>query len=752
MKRLSFFFLSAVCAVCVSAQQLTTGGMTLSFTQVDGGYKTTLTYNGADYAFRVAGQPAAVDVGAKTFTAMYSSVVADGAGYLCTASIRTSRGSVFSVKDKYYVFAEGQFELDREVNVVSAVKGDNYFNSFLSFKTRENTSFTSNEYMVPSKLYKSSFDAECNPQTSVVQADDVWFLYRDDRTPLPMVMSRGKSTGVTINMVLKGSPSTTVMADNQAAAYNNDYQFGSCGLYRDTANKVTYQSVYYPGTEKTTRGGKGQRSHLVQTDAKHKYSVVWTINNTESYADAVKKSWQQAFEIYQPKIYTADQNTCYNGLIETVNKYRDYTNNWGAPGWPWQITLTDFTVSGTTYQMGFVGMQIATGYYLFRHGIENGNNTIRDKGTTVLDFWANNCLTSKGMPRTMYYPGGGWASDWAVLRVQAGGMESLLNAWCYSMKQGDDHTNWLDACKRWGDYLVNAQNADGSYPFSWNVGSTSGNIHTVEDSNPYTTTAALRYLVELYIATNDAKYYQAAMAAGEYCFKMVHKKYRYCACVSDNPRVIDSESGYIATIGFLSLYDLTRDKKWLAAAEQAATFTETWAFCHEVPVENDRTTATSFPKDRSIVGQHQICIHSHACDLGFAWMSFAYYQLYMWTQNDHYLYMSRIAAHDTKQSMNWQGDLYPGQPKGLQLEAFNITLPRRTNGVETCLNWNYAAHLDPMFRFKDAFGSPDVETVEKMPLAMRRTKLLRYAHCQGSDYGQSIPSEKWVEEETEGCE
>ncbi len=41
-------------------------------------------------------------------------------------------------------------------------------------------------------------------------------------------------------------------------------------------------------------------------------------------------------------------------------------------------------------------------------------------------------------------------------------------------------------------------------------------------------------------------------------------------------------------------------------------------------------------------------------------------------------------------------------------------------GVMECLSWNYAAHLDPLTRFQDAFGSMDIETIEKMPLERRR--------------------------------
>ena len=208
----------------------------------------------------------------------------------------------------------------------------------------------------------------------------------------------------------------------------------------------------------------------------------------------------------------------------------------------------------------------------------------------------------------------------------------------------------------------------------------------------------------------------------------------------DNPQTIDSESGQQAINGFLSVYDLTKDKKWLDAAEQAAIYTESWSYMFEVPVEKDQFAETDWPKDRSIVGQHIIAIGHSATDLGFAWSAFVYYRLYLLTGKEHYLHVARISAHNTKQSMNLGQKLYPGQPEGLQQEAFQVRVNngagRRMNSIMEALTWNFAAHLDPMIRFKDAFGSYDLEEVEKMLQSEKERLNDRYSLYQSSDYGQ----------------
>jgi len=749
MNHKPFFLLCVACmsALHANSQILDAGDVKMTFSQTKEGYTTSLTYRGADIPFFVTGCPATIDVTRRTRSALYSSVQAADSGYICQATVVSTRGSEFLVTDRYLVWGDGQIELRRQVKVTKVVAGDNYFCSKFELQTTSNEKLTDNDYLVPGVLYKGYFDAACNTPEGLPNAKDAWFLYRNDRTPLPFVMSRCTSTGVTINLAHKDSKNRTVVADCNSTAYNADYQFGSVGLFRDTTNKITYQAVYYPGTTESTKQGKGLRYHPVNTSVQHAYNVFLRISTTSSYAEAVRQSWNQVFDLYNPPVYTINQDTCYLGLINSLLQYyvpsRTDGGQYDAPGWPFEVSLTDFLPKGIDYQMGFVGMQVSSGYYVYRYGIENKSKNIQHKGEAVLDFWADKCLTRVGMPNTWYDPrtsgSGSWRNYESILRIMTGGMEGLLSAWCFGTKNGDQHANWLTSCKKFGDWLVSEQKENGAFPFSWNNTRLQNDRHPVKDDNALTTPSALRYLVELYIATSDEKYKTAALKAGEYCLLFVHKKYHYCAGVVDNPRVIDSESGYLAMQGFLSLYDLTRDTKWLEAAQQAATYTETWVYSYEVPVEDDRVDDNPiFPRDRSVIGQHLIAIGHSAADLGFAWCSFAYYHLYLLTGDAHYLKMARLSAHNTKQSMNWDGSLYPGQARGLQLEAFQVMIPRRVGGVATTLNWNYAGNLDPMYRMMDAFGTIDIENVEKMDPDVRMQKLQRYMLYQSSDYGQFI--------------
>lgn len=102
-----------------------------------------------------------------------------------------------------------------------------------------------------------------------------------------------------------------------------------------------------------------------------------------------------------------------------------------------------------------------------------------------------------------------------------------------------------------------------------------------------------------------------------------------------------------------------------------------------------------------------------------AFSSYDYYRLYLFTGDVHFLSLARLLFHNTKQALNWDGSLYPGLARGLQLEAFTVSLPRR-RGVLECLSWNYAAHLDPLVRLKERFGNIDLDVIEQLPLPQRQ--------------------------------
>lgn len=692
-----------------------------------------------------------IDAKYKRFFCHYTSYLRDGDNIVMISHVTLTPSTiVMEVRDTYVPKSDGAFELSRSVRVKSLgtspyTKG--FWTSFgVQFSSSD--SLLDYDYFIPGVWYRTNFLAAGNLPSYLPQKNDKSFLYRDDRTPLPVLAMRNKNTGVTVTIVDLESMCETMLSDAAGVKTNVGYQFGGVGVVQYDKTSCFSAVATYPGND-SHASGVGERRHPFAMDAdKHYYKIYIRFSQTPNYASAVSGAWIKAFELYNPKIYAVNLSNAYKVITKTCNYYYLSPNsvnnvNVHKPGFPWNVFLYgNFSTNSSTYEIGFVGAQTEVGYALLRAGIDSDNASYIAHGISVLDFWANEGLSVLGLPKTRYYAENGtWDTGaYTSLRQACTGMTAILEAWCYYKKNGKDKTNWLAACRKFGDWLVNQQNTDGSWYMEYNPFTIYGNTHSVGKRTKYLTVCALRYLIELYIVTGDDNYKEALYSAAEYSYKYNHSMYFYLASVIDNPQTIDSESGQQAMQNFLSMYDFTKDRKWLDAAEQAAIYTATWTFMHEVPVESDQTAITDWPKDRSIVGQHLIAIGHSAADFGFAWSSFVYYRLYVITGKDIYLKLARIAAHNTKQSMNLGQTLYPGREEGLQQEAFHIgTLqngPRRQNSVMQALTWNFAAHLDPMIRFKDAYGRVDLEEVELMP----KEEIVRlddlYSSTQSADYGQ----------------
>jgi len=696
-------------------------------------YSLSFQYAGKVMTTYTPEKPLTLDVNGTVVDGTYSTVSEADGILTCTGDIATPDGCRFRITDRFLAGKDTDFELRRTVAVMETGSGNGFLNSIFGVMVDPGESWDGQEMFVPGIWYKTNFQTKM-PGVLAANPEDRFFFFREDRLPLPLVMRRETSSGVTVSLLHAMSDPQTFSGDTGIARITDErMRFGSIGVRREKGLALGFM---FPGSEgernhlsRQGRDGWALRSHPIRKGIQHHYKLMFRFSVTKDYPQALSETWRHAFAIYQPKVRPVDVKQAHDGLIDTLDHYfAGEKEGYDAPGFPFSVLLPSGEARVYNYQMGFVGRQIPDAWFLIQQGIATKRADLREKGGDVVDFWAENCLLPSGLPRTWYDPSkdkdrkGTWRKadnpkGGTAMRVAATGMEGMLKAWHAEKTAGVDKPAWLAACRRFGDWLVENQNEDGSYHLSYSHDLANGK-HPPTETSKATTTNPIRFLVGLHAATGDTRYRQAAERAGEYCFKNVHEACHYVGSVIDNPNVIDRESGQEAMQAFLDLHDLTGDKRWLDAAVQAANYSETWMYCQEVPAATG-SGRDDFPQDRSIVGQTLIATGHSAADLGFAFSANDYYRLYLFTGDPHFLTVSRLLIHNTKQSMNWDGTLYPGLAKGLQLEAFTVSPPRR-KGVMECLSWNYAAHLDPLARLHDRFGSFDIGEIEKLPLEKRR--------------------------------
>ncbi|MBN2844189.1 MAG: hypothetical protein JXM68_13965 [Sedimentisphaerales bacterium] len=697
------------------------------------GYGLVIKSQDTIYNSHKIGRPLMIMVDGVESYGIYNRFYQLADGIACSGIMLAGKGSQFEFTDTYRPIANSGFWLERTVEVKTALQIDKSFNSLFGLQISRSDIITDHDYFVPGIWYKNNFDIKM-PGVLAADPRDQYFIFREDRLPLPLVMARHKGNGSVVSLLHYKALPATIAADRGPDSITDERLLtGSLGVGCENSTSLLFM---FPGSEgqknHLTSGPRqnswANRSHPVRKGLKQQYHLILDFGQTTDYAQAVSASWRRAFDLYQPPVYQVPLKQIYSGLLNTLDYYYTPADKAGTgydvPGLPFSVFLPEGKVRAYNYQSGFIGRQTANAASWLWQALADNNTQGIDRASAILDFWADSSLLPSGLPRTWYDPANGTeaAGAWRIadnnsggsaLRVACGGMGSLLQAWQFMKQKDNAKPQWLEACTRFGDWLCDNQNNDGSYFLAYNH-QLNNNRHIPTNTSKFTTTCAITYLAELYRATSQEKYKNAALKAANFAWTNIHLPYNYIGCVIDNPNVIDRESGQEALYAFIALYDLTGEERWLAAAIQAAEYTITWSYCYEVPAELD-APATHFPANKSIIGQTIIATGHSAADLGLAFSAYHYYRLYLLTNDKYYLHITRLLLHNTKQSMNWDGKLYPGKPTGLQLEAFSITVPRRL-GVMQCLSWNYAAHLEPLTRFLQTYGTFDLNTLEKSPI------------------------------------
>ena len=647
----------------------------------------------------------------------YSSIVRSGTSLLCTGEIRTPSGSVFRFADIYSLTnTNNSYLLTRQVTLLTPSTNDVGFMS--RFSLRSSSSLRENDFFIPGIWYMDN--SYVSSRALAANLSDDYFIIREDRMPLPLVMMRNKHNEATITLIHSEPDGSNCLADYEAGrVIDGRIQVASLGVF---SQENTAVALYYPATEGERsyiripgqRRGRNkpqpkrwvERFHPVQAGVRHTYKVLINLSEQFDFPKAMRHAWRAAYEDIHSQVVETDIQASYEASIKLIADWSKTTK--GAPGIPFRLRLPQGELEDAekiNYQMGFVGQQLPLAYHLLRYGLLYENEEIVRKGEAMVDFWAANSLTPEGLPRTWYntYPQPHWRRYNTYMRIASDGMVGALMAWDVMQKYGHSKPEWIKFCKGFGDWLIKYQNPDGSWYREYNWDSKPIN------KGKQNTTHPIRFLIDLSKATGQKKYLDVALRAGEYCYPNVHQSFAYVGGTAGNPNVLDKEAGFMAMDAFLALWDVTGEQRWIEAASQAGDFTETWVYSWNIPIPEEDTAAT-YPKDCTTTGFSLIATGHSGADLFMAGGPFFFYRLYLGTGDKHYADMARQLLYDTKQGMDIDGSLGYGHT-GLCTEALSLA-PPRGHGVNTWLPWLTYSMIEPIVKLQEAYGMMDTPTVE----------------------------------------
>ena len=713
------------------------------------GERTSFTLAGQPGCEFIADQPVALQLLTSSGTTFwvskrYSSVEQLGNTLRCLAQVETSGGSVLEVADTYQAAAaKDSLLMSREVVVKKASSSDKGFLSRFSLCASTPHPLKQYETFIPAIWYLDNQNVPANALAADLSENDI--ICREDRMPLPLVMLRDKVQGLTLTLIHANPNGATCVADYSAnRVVDARIQVASLGVFGQANASV---AILYPASEGQRsylrRGGlKGkpsgwvERFHPVQPGVKHSYSVLISLSQQPDFPQAMRQAWRSGFEQIHPPVAKTDIAASYEASIQLISDWSRITR--GVPGIPFRLQLPQGNLEDQekmNFQMGFVGQQLPLAYHLIRYGLLHTNAAIVRKGEVTVDFWATNSLTPEGLPRTWFntWPEPHWRDYNTFLRVASDGMVGALMAYDTMAAAGRPKPEWLVFCKRFGDWLVEHQNSDGTWFREYAFDSTPADLSKQNSYQP------IRYLVDLSKITGNREYLQAALRAGNWCWTNTHQAFCYVGGTADNPNVTDKEAGFMALEAFLALHDATGETRWLEAAIQAADFTETWAYCWNVPIPAE-DTEVNFPRGASTTGFSIIaCGHSGA-DLFLAGAPFIYYRLYLQTGDSHYAEFARQLLYDTRQSMDINGSLGYGHT-GLSTEALSLA-PPRGHGVNTWLPWLSYSMMEPVVRLQEAYGMRDTPLLTADQREAMLAKDQAFARSRGLATAKLLVSQK----------
>lgn len=652
---------------------------------------------------------------------------------LATRTFESANGSRFSVTDTY-TFTDKDIKIDRSVIVLKKADRDLGFQTKIGLWAKESDKIEDFEYFSPGEWYKhNEFAADYALGKDMSKQ---YFWRKETYCGLPMFAMRNIESGETIcfsRFAADVKPHEDRSVESESFV-DETASVGALGISRPKPEAILYTyygapitkpldvkvdglsiDYIYPGTngEAASRfGGMSLKrvNHPVCEGFISNYSIVISFSKHDKFQDMMKYTWREVYSRLKDDLAKIDNKHLFENNMKLLKKV---TNEYapGVWGTPFAAQLPQFDPNSTSSEIGFVGQQTGIGYQLIRWGTLNEDKEAVEKGKGIVDFWVNKTMTETGCPKVWYQMGMDcFEPQPQFVRELGDGLEGIIDAYVFLHNKGEEHSSWLEYCKKTADWLADIQNEDGSFYRSYNYD------NSICMDSKANTPSIIRFLVQMYFVTEDAGYYKAALKAGDWTYDNLYINMEYRGGTCDNADILDKEAGIYAMFAFLALYDLTKDDKWIEAAKGAADYVETYTYIWNFPV------STHFPtmpfNFNHISGQSHIVAGAGAADVYMACGGYVYYRLYLLTGDEHYRDYGEFIYINSKQANDIDGE-YGAAIPGLVHES-GFFCEQIYQGNYHWLPWCTFVEIDPVSRMFDTFGVYEYSEAEKIPWEERQ--------------------------------
>ncbi|MGR0218696.1 hypothetical protein [Agromyces sp. ZXT2-6] len=716
----------------------------------------------------------------ETVTAAYDDIVESGSGMRGSARV-AYRDWEIAVDDEWTA-ESSVLRVHRSVRVLRAGTSSCGLRATLAAELdAAGERFDAGRYYAPPALYNLNDIDEDGLEDYV---DGRELLYRDDRLTALSVLAYFPRFAAGIALVRTDLPEW----DDAPERARGELDFlqatdvGSLGVAPTTEDLPSLVAAH-PFVERsrshalTARGREPWGAFHPLSDDTSLFDVSYEFRaiRAETDIDALWQLWSARMRELDPQrveLPTTLDEITYLRVEALLPYYAEGTvNGEPAAGFVTNCHPQDGIQLGNIIQYGFTGQNVLNALHALNHSSTASDPEAREKGLRVIDFFASQALRSPfGLTPTLYDLEHGRTANWwsglilplayaeegddleelmgpvyehmkyaieplqglegTYLRCMAEEHTALLRSYRVERDQGVEHDDWLEAAVAFGDFLVSAQEEDGTWrraygfdgspliePRKW--------FGLAELNQKSSTATAVPFLVALYEVTGDARYLESARRAERFTAARFVRDVKFNGGIHDSiyarAQLVDSESILFCLRASLAVWRSTDDADALRSAVDAARLLATWVYLWDVPL----------PPSSTLAGFGFRTTGWSACDTSGAGYIHPYelhavpdlFEVAMATGDEDLariadLVMTGSSANVETPAKSW-GYARPGlQEEGVLVSWWMIDDPMfegthfggrgKGEGNKTCLPWISAVGIDAHDLLAQRYGTSDL--------------------------------------------
>ncbi len=683
----------------------------------------------------------------------YSSVQREGSSVVAVATEKYSDDVTFDVKDEWSIEGDVLF-LNRKL-LVRGTEDNSGFTSSVRLSTQGDNKWEDFKFLAPGLLYGEPHTNARSTGGSMYY-DAGFFSVREDylSAPLMGLLFKNGNWVTLIDAAPDGATTieeTTARADT--AIIDERIRFGALNINRQQGGNIEL-GFCMPGTTEEFASGFGfgpepsasanptfrYRYHPVKDGLEQSYRLGFNFGRSDTFREMESKAWRMAWQVLDPEVMPVDvdlvRTTLIDHLADRIIKAGDRAGIpfvidavTGNPG-SYRPALRSYSFSGRNQTpavspeiknlamwaktvgidmdtraaelnlwpmivMGFCGKHVEAGEQLLIEGYRDNSprgQRMIELGTTIIESLI------KYVPMSPYpageafnlqtgKPGSARIEGAYGLRPLSEDMRIMMDIIIREKSSGREHPEWLSWARDYADWLLTQQRNDGSFPMNWLRAE-------VTDTSGACTYAAIPFLIKLSDVTGDIKYQDAAIKAGNYVWDNSGNECYYLGATG-TATVADKESGMLSLEAFLSLYEKTKDAKWLEYARSAGDYAESWIWIWNVPMPTGaQYSDLGWKPGIPTIGVNGIGSNDiGGVDQYMSWSVPSYARLYKYTGDEHYLEVAKVLLHGTKAMLALPGRTFDLKGPGWQQEHWKMGPVRGVGAHRTWLPWVSINHL-----------------------------------------------------------